>query len=61
MEGPLPRRSNAVSVAQVLQTRKPFTPSMMTTLVMVVIFSRFVTTANVARAALWSMQGMKNE
>jgi hypothetical protein len=34
---------------------------MMTTLVMMGIFSRFVTTANVARAALWSMQGMKNE
>jgi hypothetical protein len=34
---------------------------MMTTLVMVLIFSRFVVAANVSRAALWSMQGMKKE
>jgi hypothetical protein len=49
------------SLHQTRQTRNPFIPSTITTFVTVGIFNLFVTTATVSRAALWSMQGTKNE
>lgn len=53
-----PRTSDS-SVFHTRHTRKPLTPSSITTLLIVLIFSRLVTTASVALAASWSIQGTK--
>jgi hypothetical protein len=49
------------SLHQTRQTRSPFIPSTITTFVTIGIFNLFVTAPMVSRAALWSMQGTKNE
>jgi len=53
--------ANTVSLAQTLHTRKPFIPSVITTLVTTGIFNRLQIDVIVSRAAFSSMQGTKKE